>query len=108
MDDCADLLSRAAQCRRLASDLLDPAAMETLLAMAGEFEDRAAIAATAHLHDQGRASDTHYTISRSLGGWLVSRGGDRVVMRPTLESARDEARRLATFDNVGRDAQHEF
>jgi hypothetical protein len=100
MDDYVNLLARAAQCRRLASNLLDTATLETLLALAGEFEDRAAIAATAHLHVPGMTLDARYTISRANGGWMVSRGGDRIVVRPTLQGARDEAQRLAAFDSA--------
>jgi hypothetical protein len=44
--------------------------------------------------------DAHYTISRVHGGWPISRGADRVAIRPTLEGARDEAQRLVAFDNA--------
>ena len=100
MDDCANLLTRAAQCRRLASGLVDRATTETLESLATELEDRAAIAATAHLYVPNNLLEARYTISRVQGGWLVSRGPDRVVVRPTLEGARDEAQRLAAFDNA--------
>ena len=100
MDDCANLLTRAAQCRRLASGLVDRTTMETLETLAAELEDRAAIAATAHLYVPKHMLDARYAISRTHGGWLVSRGADRVVIRPTLEGARDEAQRLAAFDNA--------
>jgi hypothetical protein len=100
MDDCVDLLTRASQCRRLASSLLDSATMEALQTLATELEDRAAIAATAHLRVPASMLDARYTISRVDSGWLVCRGADRVVIRPTLEGARDEAQRLAAFDNA--------
>jgi len=100
MDDCASLLTRAAQCRRLASGLIDQTTMETLQTLAAELEDRAAIAATAYLYVPKNVLDARYTISRVHGGWLVSRGADRVVIRPTLAGARDEAQRLAAADNA--------
>jgi hypothetical protein len=100
MDDCADLLIRAAQCRRLAASLVDNATMEALHTLAAELEDRAAIAATAHLQIPQALPDGRYTIARTHGGWQVSRGADRIVIRPTLEGARDEAQRLAAFDNA--------
>lgn len=100
MDDCVDLLTRAAQCRRLASSLLDRYTLEALRTLATELEDRAAIAATAHLQIPQHLPDARYSIVRADKGWLVCRGGERVLIRPTLEGARDEAQRLAAFDNA--------
>jgi hypothetical protein len=100
MDDCADLLIRAAQCRRLASGMVDRVTLEALHTLAVELEDRAAIVATAHLQMPQTLPDSRYTISRTHGGWQVSQGADRIVIRPTLEGARDEAQRLAGFDNA--------
>jgi hypothetical protein len=100
MDDCSDLLIRAAQCRRLASGLVDKVTKDALQTLAVELEDRAAIAATAHLQIPSTVLDARYTIARTHGGWQVSRGADRIVIRPTLEGARDEAQRLAAFDNA--------
>ena len=42
MDDKAYLLEQAARFRRLARDILDPDAERVLLAMAAEYEERAA------------------------------------------------------------------
>jgi hypothetical protein len=103
MDDYAALLARAAQCRRIASGFFDLTATTILQDLARDFEDRAAVAATAGLAaytDDLGSPAARYVISRIRGGWSVSRGADRIILRPTLQAARDEARRLAAFDDV--------
>jgi hypothetical protein len=105
MDVCVTLLARAAQCRRLASNRLDEAAIRALQDFAKELEERAAEMATARLREASEASREpgaapgHYAIFRIQEGWLVSRNGDRMAVRATLADARSEAARLAGFDN---------
>jgi hypothetical protein len=108
MDDHSGLLARSQQCRRLAGDVSDPAASESLRALAWELEEKAAASVTAQLRrvdvigPDGVAAPIPYTVSRARSGWAVSHGSDRLVLRATLEEARHEALRLANLDVIER------
>ncbi len=102
MDDHEKMLSQAMQCRRLAAGLLDPTDIDTLNKMAGDLEDWAAVTASRQFSTLAKSEDpaaAPYAVARGAYGWVVNRGADRLVMRPTLEAAIAEARRMLAFDD---------
>jgi hypothetical protein len=108
MDSHEKMLAQALQCRRLAAGLMDPADIETLISMTVEWEDWAAVTASRQFSADSKSDDPtgpNYAVARNAHGWVVNRGSDRLITRPTLEAAIAEAQRMQAFDDFNQNGQ---